>query len=127
MLNRCSAPPENMLNMPSRVPCCEEKNAAKRTASIPGTGMKVPTRYTTSAPNRNHSRLRISAKRVMSPSAAAALVLEVATVALSSPLGREAAAGSFDGALGALGCGDYLVLDGVRLRHGAGQDDLHDL
>ena len=28
MLNRCSAPPENMLNMPSSVPCCVEKNAA---------------------------------------------------------------------------------------------------
>src|ERR1700675_3260225 len=103
MLNRCNAPPENMLNMPSRVPFWVEKNAAKRAASIPGTGMNVPTRYTTRAPNRNHSRLRISAKRVMSPSAAAALVLEVATVSLGSALGREAAAGSFDGGLGALG------------------------
>ena len=66
--------------MPSSVPCWVEKNAAKRAASIPGTGMNVPTRYTTSAPSRNHSRLRISAKRVMSPRAAAALVLEVATM-----------------------------------------------
>src|SRR5882762_5649829 len=127
MLKRCSAPPENMLNMPSSVPFWVEKNAAKRAASMPGTGMNVPTRYTTNAPKRNHNRLRISAKRVMSPSAAAALVLEVATVSLSSPLGREAAAGSFHSGLGALGCGDCLVLDGVRLRHGAGQDDLHDL
>ena len=44
MLNRCSAPPENMLNMPSSVPCCVEKKAAKRAASMPGTGMNVPTR-----------------------------------------------------------------------------------
>ena len=103
MLNRCSAPPENMLNMPSSVPCCVEKNAAKRAASMPGTGMKVPTRYTTSAPNRNHRRLRISAKRVMSPSAAAALVLDVA---MGTLLGLEAAAGRLHGALGALGRGN---------------------
>ena len=44
MLKRCNAPPENMLNMPSSVPFCVEKNAAKRAASMPGTGMKVPTR-----------------------------------------------------------------------------------
>ncbi len=44
MLNRCNAPPENMLNIPSSVPCWPEKNAAKRAASMPGTGMNVPTR-----------------------------------------------------------------------------------
>ncbi len=38
MLKRCSAPPENMLNMPSSVPFWPEKNAAKRAASMPGTG-----------------------------------------------------------------------------------------
>ena len=40
MLKRCSAPPENILNTPSSVPCCVEKNAANFAASIPGTGMK---------------------------------------------------------------------------------------
>ena len=44
MLKRCSAPPENMLNMPSNVPCCPAKNVANRAASIPGTGMNVPMR-----------------------------------------------------------------------------------
>ena len=63
------------------VPFCVEKKAANLAASIPGTGMNVPIRYTTSAPTRNNSRLRISAKRVISPSAAAAL-LDVATSVL---------------------------------------------
>ena len=44
MLKRCSAPPENMLKIPSSVPCCPEKNAANFAASMPGTGMKVPMR-----------------------------------------------------------------------------------
>src|ERR1700741_1558351 len=122
MLKRCRAPPENMLNMPSRVPFWVEKNAAKRAASIPGTGMNVPIRYTTSAPSRNHRRLRISAKRVMSPRAAVGLVLEVATV-----LNLEAPAGRFDGALGALGRRDHLILDDVGLGDLAGQNNLHEL
>src|SRR5882672_1019319 len=120
MLNRCKAPPENMLNMPSRVPFWVEKNAAKRAASIPGTGMKVPMRYTTSAPSRNHRRLRISAKRVMSPKAAVGLV--VATLVLR----LEASAGRFDRALGALGGRYTHVLDGKGLGDLAGQDDLHE-
>src|SRR5882757_3241709 len=124
MLKRCSAPPENMLNMPSSVPFWVEKNAAKRAASMPGTGMNVPTRYTTNAPNKNHRRLRISAKRVMSPSAAAALVLEVATLGL---LFRETAAGGYHGGLGALGRRDHLVFDDKGLGHGARQDDFHQL
>src|SRR5260370_29705650 len=80
MLKRCKAPPENMLNMPSSVPFWVEKNAANRAASIPGTGMNVPIRYTTRAPSRNHKRLRISAKRVMSPRAAVGVGLGVAPV-----------------------------------------------
>src|SRR5450755_1750562 len=79
MLKRCKAPPENMLNMPSSVPFWVEKNAANLAASMPGTGMNVPIRYTMSAPTRNSRRLRISAKRVMSPKAAAGLVADVAT------------------------------------------------
>src|SRR5277367_1725832 len=121
MLNRCSAPPENMLNMPSSVPFCVEKNVAKRAASMPGTGMKVPMRYTTSAPSRKNRRLRISAKRVMSPRAAVGLVVAML------PLRRETAAGCLDRALRALGRRDTQVLDGVRLGDFAGQDDLHEL
>src|SRR5277367_1720060 len=119
MLKRCRAPPENMLNMPSSVPFWLEKNAAKRAASIPGTGMNVPIRYTTSAPSRNHRRLRISAKRVMSPRAAVGLL--AATV-----LDLETPAGRFDRALGALGRRDHLVLHGVGLGDLAGQNDLYD-
>src|SRR3979411_2108483 len=111
MLKRCKAPPENMLNMPSRVPFWVEKNAANRAASIPGTGMKVPIRYTTSAPSRNQRRLRISAKRVMSPRAAVGLVLEVATLLLD----LETPAGRLDRALGALGRHDQLIFDDVGL------------
>src|SRR3984885_13978626 len=107
MLKRCKAPPENMLNMPSRVPFWVEKNAAKRAASIPGTGMNVPIRYTTSAPSRNHRRLRISAKRVMSPRAAVGLVVATVLLSLETPAGR------LDRALGALGRGDRLVFDDV--------------
>src|SRR5580698_603267 len=118
MLKRCSAPPENMLNMPSSVPFWVEKNAANRAASIPGTGMKVPIRYTTSAPSRNHRRLRISAKRVMSPRAAVGLL--AATV-----LDLETPAGRFDRALGTLGRRDGLVLDGIRLGNRARNDDFH--
>src|ERR1700732_4699288 len=119
MLKRCRAPPENMLNMPTSVPFWVEKNAANRAASIPGTGMNVPIRYTTSAPSRNHRRLRISAKRVMSPRAAVGLV--VATV-----LSLESPAGRFKRALGALGGPDRLVLDDVGLADRARQNDLHE-
>src|SRR6202789_1451659 len=107
MLKRCKAPPENMLNMPSRVPFWVEKKAANRAASIPGTGMNVPIRHTTRAPSRNHRRLRISAKRLMSPRAAAGLVVATALLNL------ETAAGRLGRALGALGRGDRLVLDDV--------------
>ena len=44
MEKRCSAPPENMLNTPSSVPCWPEKKVANRAASMPGTGMNVPMR-----------------------------------------------------------------------------------
>src|SRR5260370_49792 len=106
----------------SSVPFWVEKSAANRAASIPGTGMNVPIRYTTRAPSRNHKRLRISAKRVMSPRAAVGLVLEVATF-----LDLETPAGRFDRALGALGRGDHLILDDVGLGDRTGQDDLHEL
>src|SRR3984957_14902538 len=121
MLNRCKAPPENMLNMPSRVPFWVEKKAANRAASIPGTGMNVPIRYTTRAPSRNHRRLRISAKRVMSPRAAVGLVVATAFLNLEAPAGR------LDRALGTLGRRDRLVLDDVGLGDRARNDDLHEL
>src|SRR5580692_1096436 len=111
MLKRCKAPPENMLNMPSSVPFWVEKNAANLAASMPGTGMKVPIRYTMSAPTKNSSRLRISAKRVISPKAAAALVL----VATSFSLSLELSAGGLDGTLCAFGRRDDFVLDGKGL------------
>src|ERR1700722_3645034 len=113
MLKRCNAPPENMLNMPSRVPFWVEKKAANRAASIPGTGMNVPIRYTTSAPSRNHRRLRISAKRVMSPRAAVGLVVAMALLNLEPPAGR------LDRALGALRRGARLCLDDVGLGYRA--------
>jgi len=79
-------------------------------------GINVPIRYTTSAPSRNNRRLRISAKRVMSPKAAAALVVDVAT-----SLKPRISARGFNGALGALGRGDNFVFDGERLGNFAGQ------
>ena len=42
--SRCSAPPENMLNMLRIVPCCSWKKRDSATGSMPGTGMKVPMR-----------------------------------------------------------------------------------
>src|SRR5271155_4961269 len=124
MLKRCKAPPENMLNMPSSVPFWVEKKAANLAASMPGTGMKVPIRYTMSAPTRNNSRLRISAKRVIYPRAAAGLVADVATSFL---LSLEFSARGLNGALRALGRGNDLVFDGERLGHLARHNDLHDL
>ena len=41
---RCSAPPENMLNMLRIVPCWSWKKRASATGSMPGTGMNVPMR-----------------------------------------------------------------------------------
>ena len=41
---RSSAPPENMLNMLRIVPDCCSKNCPNANGSMPGTGMKVPTR-----------------------------------------------------------------------------------
>src|SRR5262249_43258251 len=111
------------LNMPSSVPFWVEKNCANLAASMPGTGMKVPMRYTTSAPKRNRRRLRISAMRVIPPRVDMALLLVAATM----PLRLDPAAGRFHRALRALGGGDGLVLDGVGLAHLAGQDDLHPL
>ncbi len=41
---RCSAPPENMLNMLRMVPAWSWKKRASATGSMPGTGMNVPMR-----------------------------------------------------------------------------------
>src|SRR5271165_1520196 len=64
----------------------------------------------------------------MSVSAAAALLVLVDTMLLSSlwrgRLGLETASGRLDGALRTLGRRDGLVLDHVGLREFAGQDDL---
>src|SRR5580704_6787771 len=57
----------------------------------------------------------------MSPSAAAALVLDVATL---GSLGLEAAAGRLHGALRALRCGKARALDDIGLGHRARQYDL---
>jgi hypothetical protein len=51
-----SAPPENMLNMLKIVPDCASKNCSSANGSIPGTGINVPIRYTTSAPIRKNRR-----------------------------------------------------------------------
>src|SRR5580704_688039 len=70
---------------------------------MPGTGMKVPMRYTTSAPTRNSRRLRISPWRPASASAAAGLVrAELATSVL------EPAAGGADRCARTLGGRDAL-------------------
>jgi len=44
MVKRASAPPENMLNMPSRPSLLELKAFASSAGSMPGTGMCAPIR-----------------------------------------------------------------------------------
>src|SRR5579872_895425 len=68
------APPENMLTMPRMVLERSPKKRATSAGLMPGTGMKVPMRYTISAPIRNRMRVRISPKRAASPSVAAGLL-----------------------------------------------------
>ena len=43
-VNRDSAPPENMLNMPSTPPCWLRNRSASASGLMPGTGMCAPTR-----------------------------------------------------------------------------------
>jgi len=57
---RCSAPPENMLNMSRMVPCCWLNNVASAVGSIPGTGIWVQIRKTIKAPTTNSTRSRSS-------------------------------------------------------------------
>src|SRR5882724_699928 len=71
---RDKAPPENMFTMPRMVFDWSVKNRATSLGLIPGTGMKVPRRYTTRAPTRNSRRPRISPKRAASPKPAAGLL-----------------------------------------------------
>jgi len=59
---RESAPPENMLNMSRMPPRVWLNRRASSLGSIPGTGMNVPMRYTTSASTRKIRR------RLRSPS-----------------------------------------------------------
>src|ERR1700732_1435022 len=72
--NRDRAPPENMFTMPRMVFDWSVKKRATSLGLMPGTGMKVPMRYTTSAPTRNSRRPRISPKRAASPKPAAGLL-----------------------------------------------------
>src|SRR2546425_157716 len=71
---RDSAPPENIFTMPRMVFDWSVKNRATSLGLIPGTGMNVPSRYTTRAPTKNSRRPRISPKRAASPRPAAGLL-----------------------------------------------------
>src|SRR5690606_39873037 len=53
---RDSAPPENMLTRPRIPPDCELNSWRMASGLIPGTGICVPSRYTTSARIRNTRR-----------------------------------------------------------------------
>src|SRR5580698_1538537 len=84
---------------------------------MPGTGMKVPMRYTTSAPIRNSSRLRISPRRPVSANAAAGFEkAELSTSVL------YLAAGRFNSGPRALG--EAQALEGHGLLEFARQHDL---
>ena len=52
-----TAPPENRLNMPKMPPLARSNIRANSSVLTPGIGMKVPRRYTMSAPRVNHRRL----------------------------------------------------------------------
>src|SRR5438874_2245584 len=80
--SRDSAPPENRFTIPRIVLDRSAKKRATSAGFTPGTGMKVPMRYTTSAPMRNRTRLRISPKRAASLKAVAGLVRLVVAMAL---------------------------------------------
>src|SRR3989440_650195 len=102
---RDSAPPENMLTIPRMVLERSPKKRATSAGFTPGTGMKVPMRYTTSAPMRKKKRLRISPKRAASLNAAAGLLMLVFAmpVLMGSSSGLDLAAGGFDRRARALG------------------------
>src|SRR5690606_29595245 len=114
---RSSAPPENMFTTPRIVPCWSLKNAATCCVSMPGTGMNVPMRYTINAPIRNARRLRISPKRVASPSAAAGFIaglLAMGPRALPCSGSLDAAAGLLDGLKRTLGGAGAFQRHGLR-------------
>src|SRR5690554_3516383 len=53
---RSKAPPLNMLNMATMVPCCCAITSANTAASIPGIGTKEAARNTMIAPSTNNKR-----------------------------------------------------------------------
>src|ERR1700724_19893 len=119
---RDSAPPENMLTIPRMVLERSPKKRATSAGFTPGTGMKVPMRYTTSAPMRKKKRLRISPKRAASLNAAAGLLMLVfAMPVLCSSSGLDLAAGGFDRRARALGHRHTLE----RHRPGQGTGEHH--
>src|ERR1035441_7947311 len=100
---RCSAPPENMLTTPRMVFDWSLKKRATASGLIPGTGIKVPMRYTTRPPIRNNRRPRISPKRPASASVAAGFDrAELATSVLDVPAGGRDGFASTLGDLNAL-------------------------
>jgi hypothetical protein len=54
------APPENILNIPNKVPAFWEKNADRASPFIPGVGICTPILYTASMISVNKTRLRSS-------------------------------------------------------------------
>src|SRR6185312_2771104 len=117
---RDSAPPEKRFAIPKMVPEFWLKKRATWAGLMPGTGMKVPIRYTIMAPIRNSTRARISPKRAASLKAAAGLPSVVfATIQLSrvrSGLVDDLAAGGFDRGPRALGGLDPLEGHGLGQR-----------
>ena len=79
-LERFRAPPENMLNMSRIEPWFCSNRMARASGLTPGTGMKVPMRYTSSAPTRKSSRWRSS---VSCPMPLSAPTMEVLPWAIS--------------------------------------------
>src|SRR5439155_15770240 len=118
--SRDSAPPENRFTIPRIVLDRSAKKRATSAGFTPGTGMKVPMRYTTSAPMRNRTRLRISPKRAASLKAVAGLVRLV--VAIGSLSGLDLAARGLD--RGARALGHRHALQGHRPGERPGQHHL---
>ena len=78
--NRDSAPPENRLNRPNTPPDCCLNSCVSCSGSMPGTGMCVPIRKTTSARSRKPSR------RLRSPYLPPCLISAVGVLAKSTCL-----------------------------------------
>src|SRR5215469_9901734 len=121
---RDSAPPENMLTIPRMVLERSPKKRATSAGFTPGTGMKVPMRYTISAPMRKKMRLRISPKRAASLNAAAGLVVVVVAMPVLTRCGPsvlDPAARGFDRRARPFGRGHALerhrLLDLAREHH----------